>query len=58
MNLKNITVTEITNVFTVYSEKGKCDKMVNRRSYGLALCCEVMTPPSRSALLSATETEP
>lgn len=40
MKLKSITVTEISGTITVYSEKGKCDKMVNRRSYGLSFCKE------------------
>ena len=40
MELKNITVTEISNVVTVYSEKGRRDKMTNRSSYGLSFCKE------------------
>lgn len=40
MNLKNITVTEISNVVTVHSEKGNCDIMSSRKSYGLSLCIE------------------
>ena len=38
MNLKNITVTEINNVLTVYSEKGKHDSMHDRKFYGLSFC--------------------
>ena len=37
MELKNITVTEISGAVTVYSEKGRCDRMDNRKSYGLSL---------------------
>lgn len=40
MNLKNIVVVSINNVFTVYSEKGRCDKINKRSSYGLSLCSE------------------
>ena len=40
MELKNITVTEISNVVTVCSVKGRCDKMSNRNSYGLSFCKE------------------
>lgn len=40
MNLKNITVTKISGIVTVYSEKGRCDRMDNRQSYGLSLCTE------------------
>ena len=40
MDLKKITVTEISSVVTVYSEKGKCDKMVDRNSYALSFCFE------------------
>jgi AraC-like DNA-binding protein len=40
MKLKNITVTEISNVLTVFSQKGRCDKMINRDSYGLSFCNE------------------
>ncbi len=40
MELKNIIVTEISNVVTVYSEKGRRDKMTNRNSYGLSFCKE------------------
>jgi AraC-like DNA-binding protein len=38
MNLDNVTVTEISDVFTVYSEKGGSDSMSDRKSYGLSLC--------------------
>ena len=40
MNFENITVTDISGVVTVYSEKGKCDRMIDRKSYGLSLCSE------------------
>jgi len=40
VNLKNITVTEINNAVTVYSERGRCDKMVDRKFYGLSLCSD------------------
>ena len=32
MELKNITVTEISSAFTVCSEKGRCDRIDNRKS--------------------------
>ncbi len=38
MNLNNITVTEITDVVTIYSEKGRRELMTNRKCYGLSLC--------------------
>lgn len=41
MNLLNkITVTEINDIFTVYSPKGKNTKIQNRSSYGLSFCKE------------------
>ena len=40
MDLKGITVTEIKNAVTIYSEKGRLDKMTGRRSFGLSLCKE------------------
>ena len=40
MDLKNITVTEISGVVTVYSEKGRRDTTVERKFYGLSLCKE------------------
>lgn len=40
MELKNITVTEISGAVTVCSEKGRCDRMENRKSYGLSLCAD------------------
>ncbi len=40
MDLKNITVTEISGAVTVCSEKGRCDRITDRRSYGLSLCVE------------------
>lgn len=38
MDLQNTVVTEICSVVTVYSEKGRFQKMENRKSYGLSLC--------------------
>lgn len=38
MEFKNITVTEINRVITVYSEKGKCNSITDRKSYGLSFC--------------------
>lgn len=38
MDFQKITVTEIYGAVTVYSEKGRYDKMTNRKSYGLSLC--------------------
>ena len=40
MELKNITVTDISAVVTVRSEKGRCDRTDNRKSYGLSLCVD------------------
>lgn len=40
MNLNQITVTEITDIVTVHSEKGRRDLMADRKSYGLSLCRE------------------
>ena len=40
MELKNITVTEISAVVTVCSEKGRRDRMDNRKFYGLSLCVD------------------
>ena len=36
MDLSDIVITEIKNVFTVSSPKGRYDKMVNRECYGLS----------------------
>ena len=40
MELENITVTEISAVVTVCSEKGRCDRMEKRKFYGLSLCAD------------------
>lgn len=40
MNLGNITITDIINVNTVYSEKGKNHGVSDRRYYGLSLCTQ------------------
>ena len=40
MELKNITVTEISSAVTVCSKKGRCDRIDNRKSYGLSLCAD------------------
>ncbi len=39
-NLKNIVVTEITDAITVYSPKGRFEKMTNRKCYGMSFCSE------------------
>ena len=38
MDLQHIILTDITNVFTVYSQKGRLEQMNSRSSYGLSLC--------------------
>ena len=38
MTLKNITVTQINQIATIFSEKGNNIKMENRKTYGLSLC--------------------
>ena len=38
MNLRNITVPEIGSAVTVYSEKGRSDRMTDRKFYGLSFC--------------------
>lgn len=38
--LKNIVVTEIKDVITVYSPKGRNVKMTDRKSYGMSFCSE------------------
>ena len=40
MELKNITVTEISGAVTVCSKMGRCDRMDNRKSYGFSLCAD------------------
>lgn len=40
MDLQNVTVTEIGQVVTVYSPKGRYTEMKNRRAYGLTLCAD------------------
>lgn len=39
-NLNDVTVTDITNVITVFSPKGRSEKINNRKSYGLSFCLE------------------
>lgn len=39
-NLNDVTVTDITNVITVFSPKGRSEKIHNRKSYGLSFCLE------------------
>lgn len=39
-SLKNIIVTEITDVITVYSPKGRLETMTDRRCYGMSFCKE------------------
>ena len=38
--MENITVTDIRKIFTVYSEKGRCSTITNRKYYGLSFCKE------------------
>lgn len=38
--LKNVVITEITEVTTIYSPKGRFAEMNNRKNYGLSLCRE------------------
>lgn len=40
MELRDITVTKIGDVYTVYSERGKSSRVNNRRSYGISFCTE------------------
>jgi len=40
MDLKDVTVTNITRVFTVHSPQGRTAKMENRPSYCLSFCTE------------------
>ena len=40
MDLKSITVTEISAAVTVCSKRGKFDRMIDRKYYGLSLCSE------------------
>jgi len=40
VELKNATVTDICDVYTVYSAKGRYEKMRDRRTYGLSLCAD------------------
>ena len=39
-NLNKIVVTDIIDVITVFSPKGKFEKMNNRKYYGLSFCSE------------------
>ena len=38
--LENITITDITETFTVFSPKGRFEKINNRKTYGLSFCNE------------------
>ena len=38
MDIKSITVSEIVAAFTVFSQNGRYEKMVNRPYYGISLC--------------------
>lgn len=38
--LNKITVTDIKELFTVFSPRGRKEKIANRRSYGLSFCSE------------------
>lgn len=39
-DLNNITITEINNVVSVFSPKGRFEKINNRKTYGLSFCNE------------------
>lgn len=38
--LENITVTDVTDVFNVFSPKGVCNEIQNQSSFGLSFCVE------------------
>lgn len=38
--LENIVVTDIKEVYTVFSPKGRCETIVERKTYGLSFCTE------------------
>lgn len=40
MNLQDIVITSINKVHTVYSPKGRFEKMTNREYYGLSFCID------------------
>lgn len=40
MDLENVTLTKVGRAVTVYSEKGRYDKMTNRKSFGFSFCKE------------------
>lgn len=40
MDLREMTLTDVTVAITIYSEKGKHDKMTDRATYGLSFCRE------------------
>lgn len=40
MDLQGLTVTDIKHMMTVYSKKGSCASMTDRKCYGLSLCIE------------------
>jgi len=39
-NLKNVVVTQITDVVTLSSPKGRYEKMFNRKCYGMSFCSD------------------
>ena len=39
-NINKITVTDIKELFTVSSPKGRSEEIKNRKSYGLSFCAE------------------
>lgn len=39
-DLRDVVITNITDVITVYSQKGKTEKMHNRKNYGLSFCTD------------------
>ena len=38
--LSNITITDIKEIVTVYSPKGRFEKIENRRSFGISFCAD------------------
>ena len=41
--LENITITDITETFTVFSPKGRFEKINDRKTYGLSVCNDGQT---------------
>lgn len=40
MDLKNLTVTDVTGTYTVHSERGRYEQMTDRPSFGLSFCLD------------------